>query len=199
MFTTVNYYIIVTDNSFVMKKDGDTSENIIAFQSYIPNIPFYYHLFDKDKNYITEITKQVKSLRMKKVTIVLPDDAIDIQVDKQILTEFFMQCGTKIVKINFQCFLLNLEKENYITISKTVRNLVLQYISNKKSLTTKYYDKEYTDVLQISSDIKKFHNDYGYGEIPVYINNINNNMDRFKSLGDMVSINDAFANIMNYK
>ncbi len=199
MFKKVEYYIVVANNGFTIKNNNDILENIIPFQPYIPNVPFYYHLFDKDKSYITEITKQFKLLKMKKVTVILPDDAMNIQVDKQIIFEYLLTCGAKIIKTNYQCFLLNSIESNYISISRTIRNFVLQRISNKQSLITKYYYKEHADVGQILSDIEKIQSDYGYERIPIFINNINNDMGRFKNIGDLISINDIFTNIIKYK
>ena len=63
----------------------------------------------------------------------------------------------------------------------------------------KYYDKENVDVRQISSDIEKIQNDYGYERIPIFINNISNDMEGFRNIGDLISINDIFSNIINCK
>lgn len=195
MFTFDKFYIIVGNNSFIIKKEGEKLENIIGFQSIIPNIPFYHHLYDKDKTYVTDITNKIKRLKIKKVTIIIPDDSIDIEVDKRILIEYFMLCGAKKVNVNFQCFLLSLDTKNYISISKTTRTIVMQYIANNISLAKKYYEKDYTDMQQIALDMKYLHTDCEYGRMPVYINNINNDMDRFKAIGNMISIHDMINNL----
>lgn len=196
MFMPNKFYIIVGNNNFIIKKEGNDSKDTVGFQSIIPNTPFYHHLHDIDKPYITDITTKMKSLKMKKATIIMPDDCLDIEVDKRMLIEYFMLCGAKKTEVNFHCFLLNVgSNKKYISISKTTRALVMQYIADNKSLAKIYYDKEYVDMQQISLDIKNLHTDCKYDRIPVYINNINNDMDRFKSMGNMISINDMINNL----
>jgi DNA mismatch repair ATPase MutS len=200
MFKSPEFYIIVGNNGFIIKKENDDQENTIGLHQFIPNIPPYHHLFDKDKKeYIKDITNQIKRLRIKKAAIIFPDDSIDLEVDKRILIEFFMQCGVKKIQVNFQCFLLSLENKRYISVSKTTRTIVMQYIAYNKSISKKYYDKEYTDMEQLALDMKNLHTDCEYGMIPVYINNINNDMERFKSVGRLISLYDIISNIMNYE
>ena len=196
MFVSAKFYIIVSNNSFIIKKEDDHSEYIIHLQQFIPNIPAYYHLFDKDKeNYINDIKSQIKRLKIKNVTIILPDDCIDIEIDKQILIEFFLQCGVKKIQVDFQCFLLNLDNKKYISISNTTRAIVMQYISYRNSISKKYYEKDYMDIEQIELDMKNLHDDCQYTVVPVYINNINNDMERFNFVGDLVSLDNIIANI----
>jgi hypothetical protein len=191
MFASPKFYIIVSNNSFIIKKEGSNSENIIHLESFIPNVPAYHHLFDTDKKgYTEDITKQIKGLKIKNAAIICADDAIDIELDKKILTEYFLQSGVKKVEINPQCFFLNLESKKYIAISKTTRTIVMQYIAYKQSISKKYYDKAYDDLERIKSDMKYLHADCEYDMIPVFINNINNDMDSFKAIGNLVSQND---------
>lgn len=46
--------------------------------------------------------------------------------------------------------------------------------------------------------MKSIHTDCQYEYVPVYINNMNNDMDRFSGIGNLVSLNDITKNIMNY-
>ena len=197
MFTSVRFYIIVGHKSLIIKKEGDDSENIIDFISFIPNVPFYHHFFDKDKTYIRDMTSLIKRLKIRNATIIVPDDSIELEVDRKILTEFFLQCGVKKVQVKPQCFLLHLDNKKYISVSKTTRTIVLQYIVNNKSIAKKYYDKNYTDIDQVVLDLKSLHVDCEYENIPVYINNINNDMEGFKGIGNLVSLNDIIGNLMN--
>lgn len=197
MFTSVRFYIIVGHKSLIIKKEGDDSENIIDFVSFIPNVPFYHHFFDKDKTYIRDMTSLIKRLKIRNATIIVPDDSIDLEVDRKVLTEFFLQCGVKKVQTKPQCFLLHLDNKKYISVSKTTRTIVLQYIVNNKSIAKKYYDKNYTDIDQVVLDLKSLHVDCEYENIPVYINNINNDMEGFKGIGNLVSLNDIIGNLMN--
>lgn len=195
MFAAANFYIIVSNNSFIIKKEGEPLEKTIELQSFIPNVPAYHNLFDKDKaNYIEDIRKQIKSLKIKNAVIVLPDDAVDVEVDQRVLIEFFMLCGVKKTQLNFQCFLLSLQDKKYVSISKTVRNMVVQYIEYNKVISRKYYEKDYSDMEQLVLDIKSLNGDYEYGMIPVYINNMNGDMESFNIMGNMVSLDDIIEN-----
>jgi hypothetical protein len=196
MFRMAKFYVIVCKNRFVIIRKDDISKTIIDFQSYIPNVPFYHHLFDNDKKeYINDIMKQIKRLKIKNAEIILPDDCLDLEVDKRILIEFFLQCGVKKVQVNFQYFYLNLYNKNYISVSRTTRTVVIQYTSYNKVISKKYYDKDFMDMEKIAIDIKNLHPDCN---MPVYINNINNDMEGFSDIGNLVSMQDIISNILNY-
>lgn len=196
MFRMAKFYVIVCKNRFVIIREDDISKTIIDFQSYIPNVPFYHHLFDNDKKeYINDIMKQIKRLKIKNAEIILPDDCLDLEVDKRILIEFFLQCGVKKVQVNFQYFYLNLYNKNYIFVSRTTRTVVIQYTSYNKVISKKYYDKDFMDMEKIAIDIKNLHPDCN---MPVYINNINNDMEGFSDIGNLVSMQDIISNILNY-
>ena len=197
MFATSKFYIIIGNKSLIIKKDRDDAETSIDFVSFIPNIPFYYHFFDADKAYIKDMTSLVKKLKMRNVMLIVPDDSIDLEIDIRLLTEFFLQCGVKKVQLKSQCFLLNLDRKKYISVSKTTRTIVLQYIVNNKSIAKKYYDKNYADIEQIGLDAKTLHTDCENENIPVYISNMNNDMENFKVIGDLVSLNDIILNTRN--
>ena len=199
MFKTARFYIIVGYESLIIRKEGDNSENIIDFASFIPNVPFYYHFFDEDKTYIKDMASLIKKLNIRNATIIIPDDSVDIEVDRKIFTEFFLKCGVKKIQMKPQCFLLSLDNKKYISVSRTTRTIVLQYIVNNQSIIKKYYDKNYTDMDQIVLDVKNIHIDCKYESVPVYINNINDDMEKFKVIGPLVSLNNIITNIMNYK
>lgn len=199
MFASARFYIIVSHKGLIIKKESENSESTIDFPSFIPNVPFYYHFFDENKTYMEDMKSLIKRLKIRNATVIIPDDSIDIAVDKKIFTEFFMLCGVKKVQVKAQCFLLTLNNQKYISVSKTARNIVLQYIVDNKSIAKLYYDKNYTDIEQIALDMKNLHIDCQYESIPVYINNMNNDMDEFERIGSLVSLNDIATNIMNYK
>ncbi|MFD3157323.1 hypothetical protein ACFIJ5_10750 [Haloimpatiens sp. FM7330] len=197
MFSSARFYIVVGHKSLIIKKEGDESENIIDFTSFIPNVPFYYHFFDEDKTYMNDMKSLIKKLKIRNAIVIVPDDSIDLEVDRKVFIEFFMQCGVKKIQVKSQCFLLTLDNKKYISISRTTRVIVLQYIVNNKSIAKKYYDKNYTDIEQIALDAKNLHNDCKYDSIPIYINNINNDMEKFKVIGTLISFNDYIINTMN--
>jgi hypothetical protein len=196
MFTSTKHYIIVGNNSFIIRKQGETDQHIITFDSTIPGVPFYHHLFDKGKPYIVEAQQRIWELKVKNVTLLAPDDTTDIQADQLMLKEFFMTSTVKKIDIDFQCFFLNRNEQKYISISKTTRTLVFQYIVNHNSIVKKYFDRNYNDIDQIKSAIKSLHPDCEYNRIPIYVNNVNDEMNRFKEIGNLVSLNDIFINLM---
>ncbi len=95
------------------------------------------------------------------------------------------------------CQFLHLSKDdkNYIALSKTVRTLVLHFVKEGKSLAEKFYDKNFDDIEQIKTDIQRLHIECEYGYTPVYINNVNNNMDFFCNLGNLVSAGEIINNL----
>lgn len=197
MFNSTKYYIIVSNSSFIIKKDDDNFENIIELQSFIPNVPAYYHLYDIDKkDYIEDIKSQIKRLKIKDAIIIMPDDTIEIEVDKKMIIEFFLQVGVKKVQVNFQCYYMNLDNKKYISISKTSRMVVLQYISYNKTINKKYYDRNLIDINQIKKDINNIHDDM-YSVLPVFVNNINDDMKGFEDVGNLISLSELQTNIKN--
>jgi hypothetical protein len=195
MLASSVFYILVGNHGFTIKNEQDSYQYCMELPQMIPNVPFYYHLFDKDKLIITEITKQIKELKAKKAVIIMPDDAMEIYADQKILEDFFMICGSKKLTPDYQCF--HLTKDNkFISLSKSARTLMLQYISNGKSLSKKYNDRDFQDIDRIKWDMSHLHIDCGYGSIPVYLNNIDQEMESLRTLGFLVYIDDIFANLM---
>jgi len=197
MFNSTKYYIIVSNSGFIIKKDDDNFENTIELQPFIPNVPAYHHLYDIDKkDYIDDIKGQIKRLKIKDALIIMPDDIIELEVDKKMIIEFFLQVGVKKVQVNFQCYYMNFDNKKYISISKTSRMIVLQYISNNKTINKKYYDKNLIDIGQIKTDINNIHDDMDC-TLPVFVNNINNDMEGFEDVGNLISLHEFETNIKN--
>ena len=67
-------------------------------------------------------------LRIRNTTIIVPDDSIDIEVDKRVLTEFFMLCGAKKVQAKSQGTFLSLDNKKYSSCSTKDTNLVSEDI-----------------------------------------------------------------------
>ncbi|MGD9570014.1 MAG: hypothetical protein AB7V48_17165 [Sedimentibacter sp.] len=197
MFKSDKYYIIVSNSSFIIKKDGGNIETVIELQSFMPNVPAYHHLYDIDKkDYIDDIKRQIKKLKIKDAIIIMPDDTIELEVDKRMLIEFFLQVKVNKIQVSFQCYYMSFDNKKYISISKTNRIIVLQYISHNKTVIKKYYDKNYIDIEQVKKGINNIHDDNMYSILPVYINNINNDMEEFKDIGNLVSLDEFVANVM---
>ncbi len=195
MFSKKKYDILVTNNSFIIRSEHSGSETIINFPVFIPNVPFYYHLLDDSSNYFTNIMKQIKSINIKYATIILPDDAIDMVIDKKILTAFFQRSGAKHILLKDHSFLLSPEYNSYISVSRTTRAVILQYISNNKSLAKRYYDLDITNPDQLISGMNRLHNDCAYGKTPVFINNMYEDMSSYEDIGTMVTLYNMLNNL----
>ncbi len=193
MFKNPKSYIIVTDNGFLIK--NKSSESKIEFKTYVPNVPFYHHLFD-DYSELKPIFAQIKQLKMKHIVVLIPDDTLELTLDRTIFDNYFLLCKAKKVDLGCQFLYLSQNNENYIALSKTVRNLVLHFVKEGKSLAEKFYDREFNDINQIKADLQRFHIDCEYGHTPIYINNVNNNMDYFRNLGSLVSEKEIINNAM---
>lgn len=198
MFSTAKHFIIVGNNEFIIKKENDFSEEAVKFQSIVPNVPFYHHLYDQNRDFIAENSSRIKKIGMKNVTILLPDDTIDIEVDKRLLSEYFVQYRAK-VSVDYQCFYLCSDCRKYISISKTSRIIVMQYIMDAKVVATKYYDKELKEVQRISQDIKELHMDCRNGDVPVFINNVGNDMEGYAAIGKLITKTDMLQYISGIK
>jgi len=75
----------------------------------------------------------------------------------------------------------------YISISKSSRNIVLQYIKNNEIQACRYYDCNNYDSQQIIEDAKRLHIDIEYEKTPVFVNNFNLNMDDFFDMGEVIT------------
>jgi hypothetical protein len=123
----------------------------------------------------------------------LPDDAVDVEVDKRILIEFFLDCKAKKIRTDTQCFLLSTQP-NYISVSRTARAIVIQSISDHQSTNRTYYGRDCADWEQIARTVRSLAAGCGIDKVPVLINSINNDMQQFRELGRLVSLPDMIAN-----
>lgn len=198
MFRKDKFYIVVGKDKLIIKKEGDNLENIIDFSSIthkVPNVPFYYYLFDEGKIEINNAKTEIKNLKIRNATIFLPDDCMELEVDKKILTEFFMLCGVKKIEIKFQGLFMSSEDKKYISIAKTSRAIALQYIVNEKLIAIKYLDNCNMDKEKIKLEVSNIHYECEYENIPIYINNINQDMEEFNDIGALISLKDIVNNI----
>ena len=68
---------------------------------------------------------------------------------------------------------LQKDENKYVSISKSSRNIVVEYVRNHESVVTKYYDMTTADPNVIMADAAKLHIDLEYESVPVFINNFN--------------------------
>lgn len=182
-----------------------TNENILVydtensrFRSFVmpgieslPNIPFYHSFADKIsecQHYFKEFMKKIYGKKYSKsiLAIVVPDDTT--RLESIFIKEFFLHSGAcKAVAQTTMGQALNKYCSKYISISKTNRNIVLQYICNNEVKARRLYNTDYEDIKKIFEDTKRIHIDTQYENMPVFINNFNMNMEAFSEIGEMIT------------
>ncbi len=191
MATTIPI-IITNTNILVYDK---TNDEFKAFTlpgiSTQPNIPFYHSYAKKiaeSQHYVKEFIKSIHSGRLSKnvLAIVVPDDTSALEAI--FINEFFLHSGAcKAVAQITMGQTLSKDIEAYISISKSSRNIVLQYIRNNEIQACRYYDADDYDVNQIKEDAKRLHIDIEYEKTPIFVNNFNLNMDDFFEMGEIIT------------
>ena len=82
---------------------------------------------------------------------------------------------------------LSKEDNKYVSISKSNRNIILEYVRNHESVVIKYYDATTSDPKIITEDAQRLHIDLEYEKVPIYINNFNMNMDEYFNFENIIS------------
>lgn len=164
-----------------------------------PNIPFY-HSYAKEiaktqrlfKDFIKNICpgKTAKNI----FAIIVPDDTSPLE--SIFINEFFVNSGAcKAVAQMTMGQALSKDAPAYVSISKSSRNIVLQYVKNNEILAARYYDCDNYDIARIKSEAKKLHIDIEYNKTPIFVNNFNLNMDDFFDMGEVVTPKDFMDKI----
>ncbi len=192
--------IITNDTILVKEKESD---KFIAFNmpSIEPevNIPFY-HEFAKRiaecQYYFKEFIKKQYGKKPSKniLAIIIPDDTSALE--SIFINEFFLNSGAcKAVVQMTMGQALSKNHTRYISLSKSKRNVILEYINNNEVMARRLYDCSDYSVKQIYEDAKRIHIDVEYSGAPVFVNNINMNMDDFFELGEVISPKDFMDKI----
>lgn len=185
---------VIITNSNILVFDKAT-EQYKAFSppgiSTQPNIPFY-HTFAKkiaeSQHYFKEFVKSIYPGRSSKniLAIIVPDDTSALE--SIFINEFFLNSGAcKAVAQLTMGQALSKDVSAYISVSKSSRNIVLQYIKNGEIKACRYYDSTTYDPQQIASDAQRLHIDIEYENTPIFVNNFNLNMDDFFEMGDVIT------------
>ncbi len=191
MATTIP--VIITNTNILVFDKG--SDEFKAFSlpgiSSQPNIPFYHSFAKKiaeSQHYIKEFIKSIHSGKLSKniLAIIIPDDTSALE--SIFINEFFLHSGACKAVVQMKMGqTLSKDLDAYISISKSSRNIVLQYIKNNEIHACRYYDCNNYDVNQIKEDTKRLHIDIEYEKMPVFINNFNLNMDEFFEMGEIIT------------
>lgn len=165
----------------------------------VDTIPFYHQFAKKISEcqyYFKEFVKRIYGKRTSKfiVAIIVPDDTSALE--SIFIKEFFLHSGVgKAVAIMKMGQAISKAHSRYITISKSCRNITLQYINANEVRASKHYPiYDYTP-SQVVEDAKRLHIDIEYAGVPVFINDLNMNMDDFDGIGQYISTKDFLDKI----
>ncbi len=184
--------IITNDDILVRRKE---SGEFVSFK--MPgideacNIPFYHQFAKKISEcqyYFKQFIKKEYGKKYSKsvLAIITPDDTSPLE--SIFINEFFLNSGAcKAVAQMTMGQALSKNHSRYISVSKSTRNIILQYINNNEVFAKKYYDCNHYDVKTISEDAKRLHIDIEYSGVPVFVNNFNLNMEEFSEMGRVVT------------
>lgn len=156
-----------------------------------PNIPFYHSFAKKiaeTQHYFKEFVKSIYSGRSSKniLAIIVPDDTSALE--SIFINEFFLNSGAcKEVAQLTMGQALSKDVPAYISVSKSSRNIVLQYVKNNEIKACRYYDSTTYEPVQIANDAQRLHIDIEYENTPVFVNNFNLNMDDFFDMGEVIT------------
>lgn len=185
---------MIITNSNILVKDRDSDEFktfTMPALNQTPNIPFYHQFAEKiaeGQYYFKEFMKKLYGGRLSKYVfaIIVPDDTS--KLESIFINEFFVNSGAcKAVAQMRMAQALSKTDDGYISVSKSSRNIILDYVKNNQILVSKYYDDVSANPAQIMADSKKIHIDIEYKDTPVYVNNFNLNMDEFVQMGEVIS------------
>lgn len=185
--------IIITNDCILVKEKESTkfvTFNMPGIEA-MPNIPFY-HMFagkiSECQYYFKEFMLKLYGKKVSKYVfaIIVPDDTTALE--HIFINEFFLHSDTcKAVAQTTMGQTLSKAHTKYISLSRSTRNIVLQYINNNEILAQKQYDTNDFDAKQIAEDAKRLHIEVEYSGVPIYINNFNMNMDEFLDMGHVVT------------
>jgi hypothetical protein len=165
----------------------------------IPTIPFYHQFAKKISEcqyYFKEFVKTIYGKKLSKfvLAIIVPDDTSALE--SIFINEFFLNSGAcKAVAQMSMSQALSKAHTRYISISKSSRNVILQYINNNEVLAEKLYPLGTYDSKLIVEDAKRLHIDIEYSGVPIFVNDFNMNMDEFKEVGQVITTKDFLDKI----
>lgn len=188
MATTIP--IIVTNANMLVKRKG--KNEFIPFHienlDQIPNVPFYHHYAKKLNESVTLLKAFIKSeygsfLSKPVLAVIIPDDTTELE---QAFLQSYFSNVTKAVALSLMSQTLSTDYVRYISLSKTERCIALQYISHGNVLAERYYDNNAYDSAQIRMDAARLHIDAEAEDVPVFVNNLNDDMLDFMDMGEVI-------------
>lgn len=185
--------MIITNNN-ILVKDRDSDE----FKTFdmpslnpAPNIPFYHEFAERiaeGQYYFKEFMKGIYGKKLNKyiLAIIVPDDTS--RLESIFINEFFVNSGAcKAVAQMAMAPALSKDEQRYISVSKSSRNVILEYVRNNETVVKKLYDIHTCDPKQVMADAEVLHIDIEYNDVPIFVNNFNMNMDEYFEMGEIIT------------
>lgn len=184
--------IITNNNILVNDRESDEFKTFtMPALNPVPNIPFYHEFAEKIAEcqyYFKEFMKGIYGKKLNKyiLAIIVPDDTS--KLESIFINEFFVNSGAcKAVAQMPMALALSKEEVRYISVSKSSRNVILEYVRNNECVVKKLYDIHTCNAKQVMSDAEVLHIDIEYNDVPVFVNNFNMNMDEYLEMGEIIS------------
>lgn len=195
---------IIITNKNILIKDMNTDEfkvfNVEGLED-DATIPFYHQYAQRISECQHKLKEFVKEIYGKKtgkfiLAIIVPDDTS--RLESIFIKEFFLHSGIcKAVAQMNMGQALDRANTRFISVSKTNRNVVIQYISNSEIKVKKAYPIYDYEPSKVIEDAKRLHIDVEYSGAPIYINDFNKNMSDFAEYGKVISTKDYLDKIKN--
>lgn len=185
---------VIISNTNIMvysESEGQFKPFTLSGVQTTPNIPFYHAYAQRiaeGQHYFKDFFKKLYPTKSSRnvFAIIVPDDTSPLE--SIFINEFFLNSGTcKAVAQMYMSQALCKDKSQYVSISKSSRNVVLQYIKNNEVKASRFYDSSSYDAERIMLDSKRIHIDVEYESTPVFVNNFNMNMEDFLEAGEIIS------------
>ncbi len=184
--------MIITNNNILVKNKDSDEFLTFTMPSINPvaNIPFYHEFAEKiaeSQYYFKEFMKKNYGKKLSKyiLAIIVPDDTS--RLESIFINEFFVNSGACKAVAQMPMSHALSKEDKYISVSKSLRNVTLEYIRNHETVVKKSYDANSCDFNQVKSDAEVIHIDVEYNDIPIYVNNFNMNMDEFGEMGSIIT------------
>lgn len=185
--------MIITNNDILVKAKETDEFKVFKMPGIdeTPNIPIYHMFASKIaecQHYFKEFIKKIYGTKLSKyiLAIIVPDDTTPLE--SIFINEFFLNSDAcKAVAQMTMGQALSKEHTKYISVSKSTRNVILQYINNHQVKAQKIYDKNEYNSDMVMEDAKRLHIDIEYSGAPIFVNNLNMNMDDLFEMGKVIT------------
>lgn len=185
---------MIITNNHILVLDKESME-FKTFQvpgiTRVPNIPFYHEFAERiaeSQHCFKEFMKKLYGKKLNKIilAIIVPDDTT--KLESIFLNEFFVNSGAcKAVAQMHMALALSKDDRKYISVSKSLRNVTMEYVRNNECVVKKQYDINTCTPKQILDDAGVLHIDIEYDDVPIFINNFGMNMDEYFEIGEIIS------------